>query len=57
MQGGTLIGIFLKAVNLLFIKKNNTMIGIVIVGINLYEDGPTKVKLESITVSLLTTRI
>ena len=34
MQVGTLIGIIQKAVNLQFIK-NNTMIGIVIVGINL----------------------
>ena len=34
MQVGTLIGIIQKAVNLQFIKKNNIMIGIVIVGIN-----------------------
>ena len=48
MQVGTLIGIFLKAVNLLFIKKNNTMIGIVIVGINLImKMVQQKVKLEN----------
>ena len=35
MQVGTLIGIIQKAVNLQFIKRNNIMIGIVIVGINL----------------------
>ena len=48
MQVGILIGIIQKAVNLLFIKKNNIMIGIVIVGTNLtMKMDQQKVKLEN----------
>ena len=48
MQVGTLIGIIQKAVNLQFIKKNNIMIGIVIVGTNLtMKMDQQKVKLEN----------
>ena len=53
-QVGIMNGIIQNLVNLLYIEKDNIMIGIVIVGINLIQEGPTKGKIRklSVTVSL-----
>jgi hypothetical protein len=56
MQVGILIGIGQSLVSLLYIKKDNTMIGIVIVGINLiWKKDPQKVKIRKLSVTVTLT--